>query len=522
MNFCPGQTTSLRRYPWLQSVVFVICCHTSMLAQEPQAPIPIPLDEATSPFMDAVEAHMDYVTEHSYDQVGVRTTPMWLSTIDIRTNGLPDPLLPQTLRWANKLTSAGGANLYWDQPTILVAFELSKRTGCKCYSDAASAYITAYFDDCLSATDLRSVLDPRLYYDVTRDQLVDTTTEQDICQPYTPAWETSWTIDAKSTEQQIRAFIQACSHCEPQTSSVPAAETDQVDPDRLTANAQPNLPLESEIALIESLCWLSTRGVIDRNKLTDQALALARRRMDQRNRKTGLISTQPNANLDKNDFSTTQIGSWSATLLRAADQTGIREFQQIAADALIAWLKSGFDHEQNKYYQQLNVRTGQPAQEQDPEQTATRSPQPPRRHVEIFDLQTRPTFNAPMSMAEACLSLYEKTNDPASNRAVQRWVRQVRQSLPANAGRGAYAEDYGRVIHFLVRASEIMKRPAYRKLAQQVAFEAMDQLYVPRMGMFRSHPNEDRCDAADGPGFLLLALMYMEGSDPTVNSAFQF
>ena len=35
------------------------------------------------------------------------------------------------------------------------------------------------------------------------------------------------------------------------------------------------------------------------------------------------------------------------------------------------------------------------------------------------------------------------------------WVGQIYASLPANEGSGGYAEDYGRVIHFLVRAESL-------------------------------------------------------------------
>ena len=472
--------------------------------------------------MDAVEAHMDYVTEHSYDQVGKRTTPMWLSTIDIQTNGLPEPPLPQTLRWSGQLTSAGGANLYWDQPTILAAFELSRRTGCKCYSDAASAYIRAYFGACESVSDIRSVMDPRIYYDVTRDQAVDTRTQQPQCQPYTPAWETIWAVDSRSAQHQIRALIRANSGHNSDAISVSTSATGQADRPRLNTSVLHNLSLESETVIIESLCWLSTQNVPDRNTLVEQALMLARHRMDQRNRKTGLVPTQSNNIPHADMVATTQIGSWSNTLLRAADRTGNLEFQQIATEALRAWLKHGFDHEQHRYYRQLALRTGLPTAKPTPDDTASQAQQPSRWQAEIFDSQTRPTYNVPMSMAEACLSLHAQTGDPTSRQAVKRWIRQIRETLPANSGRGAYAEDYGRVIHFLVRASEVMKRPAYRKLAEQVASEAMDQLYVPRMGMFRSHPDEDRCDAVDGPGFLLLALMYLEGSDPTTSSTLRF
>jgi hypothetical protein len=142
-------------------------------------------------------------------------------------------------------------------------------------------------------------------------------------------------------------------------------------------------------------------------------------------------------------------------------------------------------------------------------------------YAEVFDIHERPTHNYPMPMAEACLSLYESTQEACYLKAVERWIEHVRRSLPANGERGAYAEDYGRVIHFLTRASRSLNRPADRRLAREVADEAVARLFVAESGMFRSHPGEDRCDALDGPGILMLALLYLE-SGQDVESAFAF
>jgi uncharacterized protein YyaL (SSP411 family) len=98
--------------------------------------------------------------------------------------------------------------------------------------------------------------------------------------------------------------------------------------------------------------------------------------------------------------------------------------------------------------------------------------------------------------------------------------RTMQSYLPIE-GRGAYAEDYGRAIHFLVRASRSLERPEYRQLARRIADEAVKHLYIVEAGMFRSHPSEDRCDAVDGPGILLLALLYLDSDDERV-SAFAF
>jgi uncharacterized protein YyaL (SSP411 family) len=157
------------------------------------------------------------------------------------------------------------------------------------------------------------------------------------------------------------------------------------------------------------------------------------------------------------------------------------------------------------------------------------TPQPPEKprgwippiYAEVFDIHERPTHNYPMPMAETCLSLSEKTSGYIFVEAVERWVSHIRTSLPANGERGAYAEDYGRVIHFLVRASRSLNRPEYLELARKIADEAIERLFVVQSGMFRSHPGENRCDAVDGLGILLLALLYLDtGEEPA--SAFAF
>ncbi len=66
------------------------------LAQE--VPVPVPIAESSSKYSEAIEAHMDYVTENAVDEFGEQHTGMWLATIDIKTNGLPNEPLPKQLR----------------------------------------------------------------------------------------------------------------------------------------------------------------------------------------------------------------------------------------------------------------------------------------------------------------------------------------------------------------------------------------------------------------------------------------
>ncbi|MDB4645187.1 hypothetical protein OAF37_03930 [Rubripirellula sp.] len=518
----PPHTATYLRFRISQITLFVICGTSWLSAQEPPPveppiPIPIPMEQSASGFMDAVEAHMDYVTEHSYDQVGERTTPMWLSAIDLRTNGLPEPLMPSSPRWNGLLLSAAGANLYWDQPTILAAFELSKRTGCKCYSDSASAYINSFFGEC-DTSKSNPGMDPRFYYDIRLEKLINTTSTLLPCMPYTPAWETAWAANTELARKQIQAFI---NH---KTAKAPFGGSSRLSTSDLAhaAKQPPMLAIERETALIASLCWLAQQDPSQKNQLTKQALALAQRRMNHRNIKTGLVPTEFNASNQDGNTCSLQIGAWAGVLLRATEVTGEPEFQNIAKEALHPWLTLGFNLQQKQYYKQLDCNTGHPIKLSEAGITPGKGTVTDSAQATIFAHVNRPAYQSPLRMAEACLSLHEKTGDKPSQQAVQRWINIIKQSLPANEGRGGYAEDYGRAIHFLVRASKILHKPECRTLAQDLANDAMKQLYVPKMGMFRSHPGENRCDSADGPGFLLLALMYMEGNDPTQDSVLQF
>jgi hypothetical protein len=295
-------------------------------------------------------------------------------------------------------------------------------------------------------------------------------------------------------------------HGDPQLKPAAAAESDADD----------TMPLlEAGAVVIDSLGWLANKKQPRDNEIAQLALRVARYSFAHRDPHTQLVPNQPLVRRGDDHTSSTEVGLWAGSLVRAAEYTGMAEFQQMADVSLRAWLTRGFDEKQGKYFGQLSLQTGKPLAPESPREHA------PPLHAELFDLQQRPNHNYPMPMAETCLRLYEKTGDEVYRQAAGRWVTHIRNSLPANGDHGGYAEDYGRVIHFLVRAADVLERREYRDLAVQVADEAMDRLYVPKMGMFRSHPGEDRCDAVDGPGILILALLYLDGGD-LAPSAFAF
>jgi hypothetical protein len=463
-----------------------------------------------------VRSHLNRVIQHSVDDYGPDHTRMWLATIDTSTGRLPKQPLPARLRWYRKITSPNGSNLYWDQPTILVAYAMSKHTNDDRYAASADAYIRDFLNRCVAPQSGLFMWGNHIYYDVVRDQVAPFSGGHHECRPHTPAWECLWKHDAKATERAIRSL--GLAHIKDQATGRFCRHANwRVVPGEFTeAEVKKAMPfLEAGASLIDSLCWLAKQTGDADGKLMQMALQAARYSFAQRDQNTGLLRNQPIEKRWDYFASTTEVGLWAGSLIRATDYTGNDEFLQIAEAAVRPWLRFGFDSEAGKYYGRLAVDSG--------------TPQPPEKprgwippiYAEVFDIHERPTHNYPMPMAETCLSLSEKTSGYIFVEAVERWVTHIRTSLPANGERGAYAEDYGRVIHFLVRASRSLNRPEYLELARKIADEAIERLFVVQSGMFRSHPGENRCDAVDGLGILLLALLYLDtGEEPA--SAFAF
>jgi hypothetical protein len=72
----------------------------------------------------------------------------------------------------------------------------------------------------------------------------------------------------------------------------------------------------------------------------------------------------------------------------------------------------------------------------------------------------------------------------------------------------------------LLRAADATHDVAYRTQAAALADEASARLFSD--GMFRTHAGENRADAVDGIGYLLLALLYLHTGEPPYYLGFGF
>jgi len=345
------------------------------------------------------------------------------------------------------------------------------------------------------------------FYDVRRGQVVwftgeaaprpvDMQTEDGRyheTRPIPVPWELFWRVDAEATSRCIRA----------------QAEGHLVDPDsgehnRHADRRRGHAFLESGGILAETLCWLAGRA--DDRELVDLAERVAGFSLCHRDASTGLLSNSPT--LDRWDMhtSTSEVGMWAGSLARCAEMSGRGRFQEMASEALSSWLEHAWDEETRGYYGKLRIADASPVL--GPKETLYQ----PGDYADPWE-PLFPAHDYPMPCAEACVQCYLASGDTRFATGVRRWVDVVEKSLPGREGLGGYAEHYGRCIHFLLEASEAFGQRGWRSIAERIAEEAMRALWAD--GRFRSHPGEDRCDAVDGLGFLVLALLRLEtGREP--------
>jgi hypothetical protein len=434
---------------------------------------------------------------------------MWMASLDIHTGAYPvDDARPAHVgkRVYRNIDAPRGCSLYWDQPAIVAAHTLGQLTGDPRYAEAADAYVRAFLERCVARNGV-FLWGNHYYYDAYRGQVMWFVSEEtprpcDMeaedgwlheARPIPPAWETFWRVSPQATERCIRRLSER--HVfDPQSGGF----------NRHADGKRSHAFLEAGGILTEALCWLYDKTG-DRSA-ADLALSIANYSWKHRHPHTGLVENNPTTDRWDKHVCTTEIGLWAGSLLRAGDLAGIVAFQDIAAQAVSAYLRYGYDETSNRYFGKLRVADGRPALGEKV------TPYQPGDYADLW-YPLFPAHDYPMALAESCLSLWVRTGASVYEEAIRRWVRIVESEIPANGGRGAYAEHYGRGIHFLIGAASALGDEAIGDLAHKLADEAVEVLFAE--GMFGGHPGEDRYDAVDGVGFLLLALTYLQtGVDP--------
>lgn len=459
---------------------------------------------------ERIQAHMDWFVDHAPMRgYGPDDNAMWMSSLDLLTGRSPDPwdrpdgVEKRCYRW---IESPGGSNLYWDQPLLVAAHALSEATGVRAYAEAADAYLRDFLARCVAPNGL-FLWGNHYYYDAhkggvvfftggTPPVLVDPATQNGAyheTRPLPVAWDLFRRLDGEAVTRSIRA--QGALHV------VDAAMGEH---NRHADQKRGHAFLESGAILAQTLCDLAKEA--DDADAKALALKVAQFNFEHRNKDTGLLSNSPTHDRWDMHMVTSEVGMWAGAMMRCHALTGEGTFAWMASEALRAWLDRAWHEKVGQFYGKLQIADGEPVL--GPKTTLYQ----PGDYCDPWE-PLFPAHDYPMPCAEACLACYRHTRDERFRIGAEQWAQVAVRSLPARAGRGGYAEHYGRCIHFFLEGAEALGRPEWRDLAQRVADEAMDRLWTGNH--FRTHPGENRCDAVDGLGFLFLALMQLEtGEEP--------
>ncbi|MHB0935941.1 MAG: hypothetical protein ACYDCO_12650 [Armatimonadota bacterium] len=461
-------------------------------------------------YLGCLRAHLDAVLADGTDRYGPRATTMWVASLDTKTRSYPvdEPKARAGQRVYRDIDTPFGSAIYWDQPALVAAHALSRATGDDRYARAADDYVRDFLAVGIAESGLFE-WGNHVYYDVFTDEITRFHGGPHEMRPIPPAWELFWRVSPEATERQIRA----------------AGRLHLFDPEtggfNRHADGQPGCAfLETGGILVEMLCWLGKR--VGDAALCDTAHRIANYSFSHRNPQTGLLENNPTEERWDKWMCTTEVGMWAGSLLRAAEYSGRPELSQMAHDAVAAYLRYGYDAAARRYYGKLQVADGEHVPSEPDDVPGLNNFYQPATYADPWNAYF-PTHDYPIALAETCVALYRLTGEEQFAEAIDRWAGVLRETPPPAQtadGHGEYAELYGRDIHFLLRAADATGDAAYRAQAAALADQAIERLFAH--GMFRTHAGEDRADAVDGIGYLLLALLYLHTGGPADYLGFGF
>ena len=436
-------------------------------------------------YLPLIETHMANLTSRGLDVYGPQHTGMWMAVIDTRTGR--HPTFAQTpKRVYRQIGAPRGSSLYWDQPMIAVACRLSALTGKREYRASAEEYVDSFLATCVDDNGV-FIWGNHCYYDAFEDRPFPFSGGYHELRPLVPLWDFLWEQDPRSCERYIRSIVPRHIH------DVETGGFNRHDNGR-----REHAFVESGGVLVETLAWLYSKT--NDQELLDLAKRIAKYSFNHRGLNTGLIINNPDGGRWDSKVCTTEVALWANCLLRSSELTSNYEFTQMAADAVSAYLKHGYDPATGNYFGQLDVETGKHVIPEKPGYW-------PREFSNAWNPDQWPTHDYPMEMAEVCVTLYRETGDELFRQGTVRWVNVIRRSSLSER-EVSYAGQYGRCILFLIHAADALKQPELTTEARQLADEAVGRLY--ENGWFQGYADSHLYEAVDGVGELLLALMEVD------------
>jgi len=451
-----------------------------ILAQETQPITPVSRDTLPT-YTEAVEAHLGYVTDYSVDEYGPIKTGAWLGQIDIRTSQLPSIVNGKE----NHDLFEAKTNLYLDQPTMVAAMEMGRITGCKCYQESITRYLQTHLVSLKATTPNPLLFSLTHDYDLRGDSFAECPSQYSLtC--YSPAWEILAYESPELTKRSIETLI-AESYKASQLESIESLNHTQ--PPHSFGDA-----MNTRAIALSSIAWFCRRYQDDSESFRHHAAALSKLSPSESKR---LVAVEPKI-----------LASWTNALIECSKVTNTE-----ISSSLQYLNEIQLSPEPN------SVNTNEVSKQHTDDSDHTRKEGPD--HDSSYHLNDA-SLSHHLALGEACLSAWLHTKNREFLLATKSHAEEITDQLQRNTAIPTKAETFGRMIHFYVRFGDATENRDYLSLARELADKAMSSLYEPRLGMFRSKLDSDICDARDGTGFLLIALLMIEGNDPTLGSAMKF
>ncbi|MBQ02156.1 MAG: hypothetical protein CL477_15920 [Acidobacteria bacterium] len=518
-----------------------------------------------APWRDYVIACLDTLIERGTDVYGPKKTPLMMSVIDVRTMDSPEKpdLVDSMIRFEGRLHRRGerGSNLWNDQPTLRAMYQVSRATGKGKYSKAADDYIRFALKTCRKENGLLA-WGSHIHWDCYRDRAGG---DRDGRGPHEilihqAAWPEMYRLDPKAVKEQADLIWKWHVH----------------DHERGRHNRHDDGAPGADFpfsggSYIQAFAFMHSVTPGDTEYL-HRAKLVADWHWRHRNKKTNLVAFVP-ANMYSDSkpshfygstFASAITGPLASQLLRSYQLTGDKHFREMALSYLLAYDKYGWDEKARTFVGMLNLDGSVTTRDQVPDEMKSqlagqaKEPDPgysvpPIGPVDIWPTTIYP-LDFPLTTAQTVLYAWEET--PASEfktrtallRMAQHWAIAIEGALPPATGPtfrktftaalpesretgGTYANNYGRAISFFVHLYRAAGEKRYLKLAENLAQEAIDQLFVEteivlaqgkvkKYGLFRGHPAKPYYEAGNGVGFLLLALLELDQPDKKSPGAF--
>ncbi|NND04913.1 MAG: hypothetical protein HKN87_00915 [Saprospiraceae bacterium] len=450
--------------------------------------------------------HYDRIANDLVDKYGKEATPMWLSSWNLDTQTYPfDFSRPDSIPcrvYLNRFIDApAGATLYWSLPDISACIDLSSRIGRGNYRLSAKKYVEAYLERCTNKDGI-ILWGNHYYYHVLMDTAVkfgssDHPRAFDLAResghlhemrPILPPWEVLHAWFPKRIERHITEVVQR--HVVDTTGEF----------NRHANGLSEYAFIEAGSILVHALSFLYSKTEERRwLALADKIINYS---VSHRNPDTGLVPNSPSKDRWDKYASTTEIGLWASNIIKSTAYVPPEvkdRWIEIASQALRPWLKYGYDKEIRQYFGGLSVEDAKPIPKEDD------YPYKPDKYTDIWH-PLFPRHDYPMQFAECCLDMFELTADRIFEKAVHRWFATIQSQWNERHNRIQYAENNGRIIHFLRRYASLYKVAEAKELADELTHETIKHLFVPNRGMLRSHTGEYRYDCVDGIGLLYLGI----------------